>query len=375
MIVPFVGLTFLVYYWSYPVVHFFIPLCIWVAFRFKMLGATAAVFLNSAAAIFFTSMGMGIFFENVEHPLLILVSFLAVIAAATLIVAAVINEQENTWREIREHNVNLKGDIETQINELGELSSEIYIKEKLASMGLLMFRIAKRVQGPVENIQRFSDESLGQLNQFQVFLDENKDSMKEKSTKIITEHLQELKGAIEDIAENQSEVDKIVDLIEQQSVRISPKQMVVTSVNLHTILNHCLTQVLEENAKKHPGFTVNVIKNFDRMITMVPALPEDLIYAILQLLEGAIYSMTTQKDQEGWSYNPVLEMNTADHNDMVEIVIRDNGVGVDEDAMGIGFTIAQDIIVNVHHGTLKVESKDGEYFRVSIMLPKESMSS
>jgi PAS domain S-box-containing protein len=76
-----------------------IPLLIWGALRFDMRGATAAVFLASALAVAGTAFGRGPFAqESVSASLLHLQSFMAIVAAAVLIVGAVTVERAGALR-------------------------------------------------------------------------------------------------------------------------------------------------------------------------------------------------------------------------------------------------------------------------------------
>ncbi len=87
-----------------------IPLLMWGALRFELRGATAAVFLASAIAVASTALGRGPFAE--ESPsasLLHLQAFMAIVAAAVLVVGAVTAERgaalhrsERSERALRE---------------------------------------------------------------------------------------------------------------------------------------------------------------------------------------------------------------------------------------------------------------------------------
>jgi PAS domain S-box-containing protein len=76
-----------------------IPLLMWGALRFEMRGATAAVFLASAIALAGTAIGRGPFVGNsLSGSLLHLQAFMAIVAAAVLIVGAVTAERGEALR-------------------------------------------------------------------------------------------------------------------------------------------------------------------------------------------------------------------------------------------------------------------------------------
>ncbi|HET8541096.1 MAG TPA: MASE1 domain-containing protein [Anaeromyxobacter sp.] len=79
-----------------------IPLLIWGAARFEVRGATAAVFLASAIAVAGTASGRGPFVqESLSSSLLHQQAFMAIVAAAVLIVGAVTAERAAALRRCR----------------------------------------------------------------------------------------------------------------------------------------------------------------------------------------------------------------------------------------------------------------------------------
>ena len=76
----------------YPPAYLFIPLALWVAYRFRFHGATVAILFISIVTITTTMLDHGSFIYAYPHaPLLVLVMFLEVLVASTLFMAAVMN--------------------------------------------------------------------------------------------------------------------------------------------------------------------------------------------------------------------------------------------------------------------------------------------
>ena len=161
MVVAFIAIALLTFVYQYPIAHFFIPLCIWVPYRFRMHGATLAVFFMTLAFIIPTSVGMGPFNTNfVSDPLALLISFLEIIVASCLILAALVNEREAAWRQVQNHNIDLQQAVEMRQEELKEKNSEIFYQEKRASLGLLTGGIARQIMVPLHRINTFIKTSL-----------------------------------------------------------------------------------------------------------------------------------------------------------------------------------------------------------------------
>ena len=197
------------------------------------------------------------------------------------------------------------------------------------------------------------------------------------------------------IAKFEAQAHRIAMAIEEQSVLTSPARIQIKSININVLLNNCLVKATYEGTKRYPDFTFTIIENFDKNVKMILSLPEDLVQAFMHLFNNAIDSMKEKKDRFGNSYSPILEVGTVDLNERIEIIIKDNGTGVQEqhlkdfftsfmehiepeEAMHIveeykrlGLTIAHDIIIHIYQGEIQVSSKAGEFLQVTIFLPKD----
>lgn len=158
-------------------------------------------------------------------------------------------------------------------------------------------------------------------------------------------------------------------------------------INLQTLLDQCLKQIVGEAESKNPQLNIRVVKEYDRSASMLHALPEDLIYAFLHLLNNAAASLIKKRKLIGLGFDPELKIKTVNRSDTIEIQIRDNGIGIPkvqldrllksfthtqslEESEGFGLSIAYDIIVLVHHGEIKINSSEGEFFQITVILPK-----
>ena len=96
-----------------PLVYATVPLVVWAAFRFQQRGASGSIFLLSTIAVLGTTKGHGPFYEeSLNESLLILQTFMGVVAATALPVAAVVTErkraEENNLLQLKEKEVLLQ---------------------------------------------------------------------------------------------------------------------------------------------------------------------------------------------------------------------------------------------------------------------------
>lgn len=389
MVMFFLIVTYLTVILELPIQVLYIPLSIWVAFRFRMHGATAAIFLITLAMVIPTSLGYGTFVTSfVANPLLVLVVFLEVTVAVSLIAGALINEREAALNFLKMQNVDLLQAIQMHQDEIKDAHTEIVVKEKFASsLGILTSGISRQMQIPLRRIKHFAKAGTATLGRFKETLEKQKTKLDPGLKASIHNTLKIIGNYLENIYQFEDQADKIAKVIQEQSSLIMPGRVKPKSINLNALLETCLDQATKDISKRHPEFTFTPIKELDKAAKLVLHFPEDLSYAFINLFYSNIYSMKAKKDIAK-DYSPVLELRSVDHPDKIEIVIRDNGKGVSEERLkiffhtvlegeweepvGIGLSLAHDIITQVHEGEIKAESQENDFLKISIYLPKNT---
>jgi nitrogen-specific signal transduction histidine kinase len=170
-------------------------------------------------------------------------------------------------------------------------------------------------------------------------------------------------------------------------------------VNINTLLNRCLNKAIVESSRLFPDFTFIAKEEFDRTVTMVLAVPEDLGNAFYHLMINAIHSMKTKKDLLGNIYTPMMKIGTMELHNRIEIIIHDNGQGVPQDEANDYFSsfieshslpemtkrieenhtrlhlfLAYDIVTHLYGGTIEIDTKFGDYLELTIIIPSQNSS-
>ena len=124
------------------------------------------------------------------------------------------------------------------------------------------------------------------------------------------------------------------------------------------------------------GDTITIVKDYDRSLPKIPAYAAELNQVWTNLIDNAIGAM------EG---SGILTLRTARDDDSAVVEIGDTGSGVPEEirsrifepffttkpfgeGTGLGVDISWRIVVNKHHGDLRVESVPGQT-RFIVTLP------
>jgi integral membrane sensor domain MASE1 len=153
----FILFSFVTYYFTYPLPHLFVPISIWASYLFRMHGASLAIFLMTAASIAFAA-SQG--YEGTS-----LITFIAVTVAASLIIAAVVNERVEAWALLDSRNVYLEQEVELKTDVIQLARSASDQKRKLVSLGIEAKRLSQEMQDPLDSIENSSIDSQDKLEE------------------------------------------------------------------------------------------------------------------------------------------------------------------------------------------------------------------
>lgn len=387
MLLVFLLISYLSFIRDYPFAHFYIPLSMWIAYRFRLHGATLAICLISLVAISYTSLGLGSFITAVvsENRLTLLVSFLEVIVAINLVVATLTNERESVIHLLEHQNVDLRQTMQLHIEAIKEMGKEIMIKEKLTSLGLVTSNLANYLHMPLNKITTAAKACLASLQELEDFYNQEPD---QSENKLFTLY-ERLGKNLDTICNFGSNADVIATMIQVQTTLSEPKKTRAKAIHLNTLLNISLNQSTQRMSQEHPEFSFILTRDFDKSINTFFILPEDLAHVFIKLFDNAFHSMKQKMDLYKYGYTPQLNVQSINYDHYIEIIIQDNGLGMTEEAaknvfqsfiensgseeeiINIGLSLARDIIVSVYRGDIKAESVKGEYFKHIVTLPKE----
>jgi signal transduction histidine kinase len=174
-----------------------------------------------------------------------------------------------------------------------------------------------------------------------------------------------LMGEIEDAV---TRISSLVGAAKQYSqIDRAPYQV----VDVHELLDATLVML---HAKIPKG--VRVVKDFDRSLPQVPAYAAELNQVWTNLVDNALGAMGA---------TGTLTITTARDGDHVAVEVADTGTGIPEairprifepffttkpvgEGTGLGLDISYRIVVNKHHGDIRVTSQPGDT-RFRVLLP------
>jgi signal transduction histidine kinase len=272
-----------------------------------------------------------------------------------------------------------KQKIESTLSELKSTQSQLIQSEKMASLGELTAGIAHEIQNPLNFVNNFSEVNTELIDELEQEADKG--------------NLEEVKAIAKDIKENEQKINhhgKRADAIVKGMLQHSRSSNGVKEpTNINALADEYLRLAYHGLRAKDKSFNATLKTEFDGSIGNINVIPQDVGRVILNLFTNAFYAINEKKQLQLNGYDPTVSVITKKLKEQVEIIIKDNGMGISKQAIekifqpffttkptgqgtGLGLSMSYDIIVKGHGGELIPESEEGIGTSFTIRLPKNN---
>ena len=279
---------------------------------------------------------------------------------------------------LEEKVMNRTKELKHSLEELRETQAHLIQREKMASLGELTAGIAHEIQNPLNFVNNFSD-----LNK------ELLEELKAEKKQLPRNHPLEEQLLI-DIQENEDKINhhgrRAAAIVKGMLLHSRTSTGQKEPADINALSDEFLRLSYHGLRAKDKSFNANLVTAFDPHIEEIYVVPGDIGRVLLNLFNNAFYSVNEKKKLQPSNYEPAVTVSTRKLEKMVEIRIRDNGIGIPQNVLekiyqpffttkppgegtGLGLSLSYDIITKIHSGELKVETKQGEFAEFIILLP------
>lgn len=269
-------------------------------------------------------------------------------------------------------NETLEKQVAARTAELKASQAQLIQSEKLASLGELTAGIAHEIQNPLNFVNNFSEVSVELANELQEALRQRGIASNSEEGELVSDLIQNQ----EKIHYHGKRASSIVKGMLEHS-RTSTGEKELTDIN--ALADEYLRLAYHGLRAKDSSFNADFKTDFDENLPKIEVFSQDMGRVLLNLINNAFYAT---KGVE----SPLVEIKTAGVENGIIVSIKDNGKGMSEETKakifqpffttkptgegtGLGLSLAYDIVVKGHGGTLEVESKEGFGATFMIKLP------
>jgi GAF domain-containing protein/nitrogen-specific signal transduction histidine kinase len=291
-----------------------------------------------------------------------------------------ITERKRSEEEIRA----ARDAAETALRELKAAQANLIQAEKMASLGQLTAGIAHEIKNPLNFVNNFASLSVDLLNELKETAAPAFATLDGATRTEIDDLTRTLSGNLEKINEHGNRADAIVRSMLEHSRGSSGERR---SVNLNALVDEALNLAYHGARAQDQSFNITLQRDFDKDIQPITLVPQDITRVLLNLFSNGFYAAHRRQSMEvSTGFEPTLKVVTRELGDVVEINVRDNGIGIPEEikdklfqpffttkptgeGTGLGLSISYDIVTQQHGGSITVDSKVGKFSEFRIRLP------
>lgn len=246
--------------------------------------------------------------------------------------------------------------LEKAMLQIKRMQATLIAQERLASLGSLTASVAHEIRNPLNFVLNFSELLTDS---------ENLDEVKEIS-RVVLKHSQ-----------------RIDQIVRSMQILSGYESDVLENSDINEILKKAYQETISTRSIGSsyipPKVTYRLTDN-----AVAPAYAASLLRALANIIDNAIHALE-KKVFTNKNFEPELVLSTAIRGDVIEISIRDNGVGIPAilgekvydpflttkvagEGAGLGLTVAFNI-AQKHGGTLKYTSEFGQWTEFTMSLP------
>ena len=261
-----------------------------------------------------------------------------------------------------------------------ERTNQVVKLEKMATVGKLTQGLIDRILNPLNYINNFAKLSEGLVKDVKANIEDDKDNMDEENYEDTLDVLEMLGGNLQKVGEHGQNTTRTLKAMEEM---LKDRTGGVVDTEITAILKQDKEMVEKYYAKEIAEHNIVLDFQIPAQEIVIKANPEQLSKSFMSFFVNSIYALI--KKAQRTSYTPTLSAKINSDGKTINIVIHDNGIGIEEtiinkvfdpffttkptgEASGVGLYLSNEIIQN-YGGEISVKSIKDEFCEFTITLP------
>ena len=249
-------------------------------------------------------------------------------------------------------------------------------------MGKLTQGLIDRILNPLNYINNFSKLSEGLVEDVTANIEDEKEHMNPENYEDTVDILGMLKGNLKKVGEHGANTTRTLKAMEEM---LKDRSGGVIKMDISSLVKQDMEMMRKYYEKDIITYHIKTEFNYPDTPIYILANPELLSKTFMSLLGNAIYAVVKKSKRQQAQETPEIDFTMTQKEDKVQILIRDNGTGIEEkiinkifdpffttkttgEASGVGLYLSREIIQN-YGGDITVISEKNEYTEFSIILP------
>jgi len=271
--------------------------------------------------------------------------------------------------------------------DLKAAQTQLVQSEKMASLGQLTAGIAHEIKNPLNFVNNFAELTVDLAKDLTEEIIKLSDKLQPADKEYLLEIINDISSNASKINEHGKRADSIVrGMLLHSRGKAGDKQ----PTDINSVLAEYVNLGYHGMRAQDSSFNIKIEADYDKSIGLINTVPQDLSRVFLNIINNACYSTNQKKKELKDAYFPILKVQTKNLDNVVEIKIKDNGIGIPQEIInkvfnpffttkpagqgtGLGLSLSYDIIVQEHQGEMKVLSEEHEFAEFIITIPKNSI--